>query len=165
MKILKNQERRIIMKLSEFKKYIINKCGEKEWENYKSTFGYSIYSSTEEEQEEKVQENGEYIKYINNPSEDIQLEAVRDDAYVLEYIDNPSEEVIIEAIHNTPYAIQYLSNPSEKIQLLAVKRNPLSIINIKNPTEKVIQEAVKGINKSVDSAYLLRHLENDLKEE
>lgn len=86
------------MKLSEFKEYIINKYGEKEWENYKSTFGYSIYSSTEEEQEEKVQENGEYIKYINNPSEDIQLEAVKRNPLSIINIKNPTDKVILEVL-------------------------------------------------------------------
>ena len=153
------------MKLSEFKKKVIELKGDKMWEQIENSIGYKIYTAPEEEQKKVLQKDGTNIKYINNPSEELQLEAVREDSYALEYIDNPSEEVIIEAIHYTPYAIQYLSNPSEKIQLLAVKRNPLSIINIKNPTEKVIQEAVKGINNSVDSAYLLRHLENDLNEE
>ena len=153
------------MKLSEFKEHIINKYDEKAWKNYENTYGYSVYLSTEEKQKEIVQKDGTCIKYINNPSEDIQLEAVKNEAFSLEYIDNPSKKVKIEAIERNPYAIQYISNPSEKLQLLAVKKNPLSILEIKNPTEKVIQEAAKGINWSIDSMYLLRHLENDLKEE
>lgn len=109
------------MKLSEFKDYIINKYGEKEWKNYESTYAYFIHSLTEEEQLKVVQITGTKIRYINNPSEEIQLGAVKENGYALEYIDNPSEEVIIEAIHNTPYAIQYLSNPSEKNTIISCK--------------------------------------------
>lgn len=152
------------MKISEFKDYIINKYGKKEWKKYENTYGYLIYSATEEEQRKKLQINGKDIQYINNPSEELQFIAVREEGYALEYIDNPSEMIQIEAIKENPYAIQYISNPSEKLQLLAVKRNPLSIIDIKNPTEKVIEEVVKSIDYMYESMYLLKHLENDLKE-
>lgn len=112
-----------------------------------------------------VQKDGTYIRYINNPSEDLQLEAVKQNGYALEYINNPSERVQIEAIKQYPFNIEYIHNPSEKLQLLTVTQNPLAIIYIKDPTEKVIQEAVKGINYSFDSNYVLRHIEKDLKEE
>lgn len=131
------------MKLSEFKEYIINKFGEKSWENYENTYAYSIYSSNEEEQKKVLQKDGTNIRYINNPSEEVQFEAIKENGY----------------------AIQFINNPSEEIQFEAIKQNPLSIIDIKNPSEKLIEEAVKGINYSFDSGYLLRHIENDLKGE
>ena len=130
------------MKLSEFKEIITNKYGEEAWKNYEGTFGYSIYSVTEEKQKRLVQKDGTYIRYINNPSERVQIEAIK----------------------QYPFNIEYIHNPSEKLQLEAVKENPLAIIYIKNPTEKVIQEAIKGLNYSFDSEYMLRHIENDLKE-
>lgn len=129
------------MKLSEFKEYIINKYGEEAWEDYESTYGYSIYSSNKEEQLEAVRKYGCNIKYIQNPSEEVQLEAVKESGE----------------------AIKYINNPSEDLQLEAVKENGFNLLYINNPTDKVIQEAVKGINCSFDSGYLLRHLENDLK--
>ena len=130
------------MRLSEFKEYIINKFGEKLWGNYESSYAYLIYLSNEEEQKKELQKDGTLIRFINNPS----------------------EEVKIEAIKENPYAIRYIRNPSKKLQLFAVKQNPLSIIDIKNPTEKIIEESVKGFTLSIDNNYVLRHLENDLKE-
>ena len=44
-------------------------------------------------------------------------------------------------------------------------KNPSAITEIKNPTEKVIQETIKGINLLFSSECILKHLENDLKEE
>ena len=131
------------MKLSKYKEIIANKVGEDKWKNFESTRGYLIYSSTEEEQLKAVQENGDNIQYINNPSKKLKIEAIK----------------------NTSYAIMHIKNPSEELQLLAVKENPLSIIDINNPTEKVIQEAANEIIYSRVSDYLLRHLENDLKGE
>ena len=131
------------MKLSKYKEIIANKVGEDKWKNFESTRGYLIYSSTEEEQLKAVQENGDNIQYINNPSKKLKIEAIK----------------------NTSYAIMHIKNPIEELQLLAVKENPLSIIDINNPTEKVIQEAANEIIYSRVSDYLLRHLENDLKGE
>ena len=153
------------MKLSKYKEIIANKVGEDKWKNFESTRGYLIYSSTEEEQLKAVQENGDNIQYINNPSEEVKLEAVKNNGYSIKYMNNPSKKLKIEAIKNTSYAIMHIKNPSEELQLLAVKENPLSIIDINNPTEKVIQEAANKIIYSRVSDYLLRHLENDLKGE
>lgn len=131
------------MKLSEYKNYIINKYGKKAWEDYKSTYAYSIYLLTEEEQKRKLQKDGNNIRFIYNPSEEMQLIAVKENSNAIQYIDSPSEE----------------------LQLLAVKDDPTIIIDIKNPTEKVIQEAIKGIDFYFYGMHLLRYLENDLKEE
>ena len=153
------------MKLSKYKEIIINKFGKKEWERCKNTYQYSIYSSNEEEQKRAVQIDGLNIQYIHNPSEEIQLLAVKNDGFSLEYIDNPSEKVKIKAIENISFSIKYIHNPSEELQLLAVMKNPSAITEIKNPTEKVIQETIKGIDLLFSSECILKHLENDLKEE
>lgn len=150
------------MKLSELKEIIINKHGKEVGKNIESTFGYSIYSSNEEEQKRAVHLDGTLIKFINNPSEEVQLEAVKNNGYALEYIDNPSEEVKIEAIKENPYAIQYISNPSEELQLLALSISHYSLY-MHNLSERVMKEAVKGDN--FDKACALKYIENDLKEE
>lgn len=152
------------MKLSEFKNKVIEKFGEGYWKEFTNSEAYKTYIASKEKQLELIKNKPFAIDYIKNPSEDLQLEAVKQNGYAIEYINNPSERVQIEAIKQYPFNIEYIHNPSEKLQLEAVKENPLAIIYIKNPTEKVIQEAIKGLNYSFDSEYMLRHIENDLKE-
>ena len=153
------------MKLSDYKNYIINKYGETGWEDYKSTYAYTIYSLTEEEQKRKLQNDGNNIQYINNPSEELQLIAVKENGCAIKYIDNPSEKVQLEAISSHPSSIYYINNPCEDAQILAVGQDPNVIIDIKNPTEIVLQEAIKKIDFYFYGMHLLKHLENDLKGE
>ena len=127
------------MKLSEFKEYIINKFGEKEWEKIESTYEYKIYVAPKEEQLKAVKERGDDIKYIKNPSEELKIEAIK-------------------CIHT---AIQYIDNPSEELQLLAVKQSYFSLLYLHNPSDEVLKEALKDKNCSID--YMLKHIKNDLK--
>ena len=155
------------MKLSEYKEKIIAKYGRKVWEKIEESYVYKLYTATEEEQLKEVQKNGLAIKFINNPSEEMKLEALKKDGYAIQYINNPTEEMKLEAIKQNEDVIECINNPSEKIQLIAVKNNGNNIECINNPTDKVIQEAIKefDIDVTYNLKYMLRFLENDLKEE
>ena len=61
--------------------------------------------------------------------------------------------------------IKYIDNPSEELQLEAVKRNPLYIQYINNPSEKILLKALEELESIGDVVYLLKYIENDLKEE
>ena len=153
------------MKLSKFKEYIINILDKGAWKNFEQTYGYQIYSATEEEQKKALHIDGTDIRFINNPSEELQLVAVQQNGLAIEYIKNPSEKVQLEAVKENGLAIEYIKKPSEEIQLEAVRQYTSSIEYIENPSEKVIQETVMGITYSSESIYLLKHIENDLREE
>ena len=86
------------MKLSEFKKRVKEEFGSEKWEKIENSYAYNVYTATEEEQIEAVQNNGLMLEYINNPSEKVQLKAVKDYGYAIQYIDNPSEKVQLEAV-------------------------------------------------------------------
>lgn len=133
------------MKLSEFKEKVIEIHGREVWEEVEKSYVYKTYTAPEEEQLKKVQGSG----------------------YAIQYIDNPSEEVQLEAVKQNDSAIQCINNPSEEMQLIAVKNNGNNITEIHNPTDKVIQEAIKkiDINNIYNLKYMLRHIENDLKQE
>ena len=155
------------MKLSEFKEKVIEEYGEEEWKEIENSYVYKIYTAPEEEQIEAVKQDGIYIQYIHNPSKELQLEAVKENGNALVYINNPSEEVQIEAVKENGNVIKYINNPSEKVQIEAVKQVGYTIRDINNPTDKVIKEAIKNIeiDYAYNLEYILRFLENDLKEE
>lgn len=56
---------------------------------------------------------------------------------------------------------------TEEEQIEAVKQDGYTITDINNPTDKVIKEAIKNIkiDYAYNLKYILRFLENDLKEE
>lgn len=110
------------MKLSEFKEIILRKFGEKGWEEFKNSTEYLTYNATEKKVLEKIKNNNENIRYINNPTEEMQLEVMK------------------------------RSNPFYYIQL------------INKPTKKVLQEAINRADTIHDYKYVLKHIENDLKE-
>ncbi len=155
------------MKLSEFKEKIIAKYGREVWEKIEESYVYKIYTAPEEEQLKVVQKNGYDIQFINNPTEKIKMEALKKDGYAIQYINKPTEEMKLEAIKQNEDVIECINNPSEEIQLIAVKNNGNNIVEINNPTDKVIQEAIKefDIDNTCNLKYMLRFIENDLKEE
>lgn len=155
------------MKLSEFKEKVIEIHGREVWEEVEKSYVYKTYTAPEEEQLKEVQGSGYAIQYINNPSEEIKLEALKKDGYAIQYINNPTEKMKLEAIKQNEDVIECIDNPSEEMQLIAVKNNGNNIIEIHNPTDKVIQEAIKkiDINNIYNLKYMLRHIENDLKQE
>lgn len=152
------------MKLSEFKEKVIEIHGKKVWEKLEKSFAYRVYTDTEEMQLLGIWGNPSRIQFIHKPSEKVQLMAVKEDLFTLHYIENPSKEIQLEAVKRNPFIIEYIHNPSEEVQLEAVKQNVTAIGLIKNPTDKILEEVLKRLDKARISNYILRHIENDLKE-
>ena len=94
---------------------------------------------TIEEQLEAVKEDGDNIRYIQNPSEDVCLEAVREDGYSIQYIQNPSEKVKLEAVRKYGCSIRCIHNPSEQVCFEAVNNDPCAIQYISQYYESVAQ--------------------------
>ena len=76
-------------------------------------------------------------------------------------------EEILKELSLNPYTIQNVIEPDEDMQMIVLRQNLDYIKLIKNPTEKVIKEAIKNIkiDYAYNLKYILRFLENDLKEE
>ena len=113
-----------------------------------------------------VKNNGNNIKYINNPSKEVQKEAIKNVPLSVQYIDdideeigiisvkslwnslglikNPTEKIIKEAIKTKGWAIQFVENPSEELKLLAVEKDYDAIKYIKNPSEAVQLKAISN---------------------
>lgn len=101
-----------------------------------------------------VNQDGNVIKIMDNPSEAVQLAAVKQNGLALEYIKDPSLEVQLAAVKERGDAIKYIKNPSEEIQLAAVMQNGHTIERIKNPSEAVQLAAVK------QNSFAVRHIDN-----
>ena len=113
-----------------------------------------------------VKNNGNNIRYINNPSKKVQMEAIKNTPLSIKYIrnvdkeigimcvkslwnsleliNNPSEEIIEEAIKTKGWAIQFVKEPSEELQVLAVSKDYDSIKYIENPSENVQLAAIEN---------------------
>nr|DAM70871.1 MAG TPA: protein of unknown function (DUF4116) [Caudoviricetes sp.] len=130
------------MKLSEFKKKVIELKGNEVWEDIKESPEYEVYIASEKEQIEEIKRAEGNILYINNPTKEMQLEAIK---YYGSYI-------------------EYIKNPSEELQLQAVAKEGENIRFIENPTDEVITETIKTIDHKPDFRFILRHIENDSEE-
>ncbi len=106
------------MKLSEFKEIILRKFGEKGWEEFKNSTEYLTYNATEKKVLEKIKNNNENIRYINNPTEEMQLEVMKrsNPFYYIQLINIPSKKVLQEAInradtvHDYKYILKHIEN-------------------------------------------------------
>lgn len=79
---------------------------------------------------------------------------------------NATEKKVLEKIKYDNNNIRYLNNPTEEMQLEAIKGDLYYYIQlIANPTEKVLQEVVNKAETIYDYTKILKHIENDLKEE
>ena len=86
------------------------------------------------------------IHILDIPIE-LQEEAVKVNGNFLKYIDNPSSNVIKLAVLNNPMAIEYLeeSQQTDEICNIAIGENPLLINRIKNQT---VERCLAAINKN-----------------
>lgn len=113
-----------------------------------------------------VNNNGNNVKYIKNPSKEVQKEAIKNVPLSVQYIEkideeigiisvkslwnslglikNPTEEIIKEAIKTKGWAIQFVKDPSEELQVLAVEKDYDAIKYIKNPSENVQLKAINN---------------------
>lgn len=94
-----------------------------------------------------VQQNGTAIGWIVNkginPSDAVKYAAVRQSGSAIRSIVNPSEELIMLALKHDGRFIKHINNPSEEIKLAAVKRDGIAIEYIENPSEAVQLAAVQ----------------------
>ena len=100
----------------------------------------------EKELIEKVKDNPEYIKEIENPSEAVQLAAVTLDGYVIKHIKNPSEAVQLAALEYEEMTLMYVENPTMNVQLKAIDADPWNLYYIKNPIAEVVVNAIEADN-------------------
>jgi hypothetical protein len=126
--------------------------------NKKYPWVFKNIKFTEEEQQLAVQQDGQDIKYIDNPSEELKKLAVQQDGYAIQFIANPSEELKKLAVLQDGNAIRHIKNPSEEIQKLAVQRSGYAIEYIKNPSEGIKKLAVE------ENGYAIRYIENPSEE-
>jgi len=95
-------------------------------------------------------------KDINAMSEEEQIEKVTEDGFVITKITNPSDLVQIAAVNQTIYVIKYINNPSQEVQLAAIKKNIYAIRYIKNPTKDVLITALLKLLQDNDVEYVER---------
>lgn len=75
-----------------------------------------------------VQQYGEWIRYINNPSEAIQLAAVNQDGGCIRHIDSPSECIQLAAVNQNKFALPHIKNPSATVVMRAIENGyPVNI--------------------------------------
>ena len=106
------------MKLSEFKEIILRNFGEKGWEEFKNSTEYLTYIATEKKVLEKIKNNNDDIRYINNPTEEMQLEVMKrsNPFYFIQLINKPTEKVLQEAINRADtiedykYILKHIEN-------------------------------------------------------
>ena len=106
------------MKLSELKKIILRKFGEKGWEEFKNSSEYLTYNATEKKVLEKIKYDNNKIRYINNPTEEMQLEVIKrkHPYYYIQLINKPTKKVLQEAInradtiHDYKYILKHIEN-------------------------------------------------------
>ena len=105
----------------------------------------------EEVRLEAVQENGNKIRFITNPSEKVQLAAVKENGLSIQYITNPSEVVQLEAVKQDVCAIQFIENPSEAVlESYLFNDGDVSLLkeewfNGKSAKLRLLYESKKGI--------------------
>lgn len=105
-----------------------------------------------------VEDSGQALQYIKNPSEELQLMAVKKDGAAVAYVYEPSNEVQIEAVNDNPYSIRFIRNPSIEAQMTAIEHNPMNIQYISYPADEVQVRAIKE-NPDVYK-HIINHTEN-----
>jgi hypothetical protein len=102
-----------------------------------------------------VQQDGESIEHIPDPSEQVQIEAVTNNPEAIYCIKSPCERAQLKAVVESGYikvesVIKYIIRsvgiPSEEVQMAAVKKDGMTIKHFKNPSEAVQLAAVKQNN-------------------
>ena len=106
----------------------------------------------EEVRLEAVQENGNKIRFITNPSEEVQLAAVKQNGNAIQFIKNPSEKVQLEAVKQDGHVIKFIKNPSEEVLKTCLLSNDCDISLLKDEwfdgksdELRLLYEIMKGI--------------------
>lgn len=92
----------------------------------------------------KLKNNPEYIKELDSVDEELKLFIVKNNGNNIRYIENPSKEVQKQAVKSTPLCVKYIENIDEEIGVMCVKSLWNSLELMKNPSERIIEEAVKA---------------------
>lgn len=107
------------MKLSEFKEIILRQFGVKGWEEFKNSSEYLIYNATEKKVLEKIKNDNENIRFINNPTEEMQLEVMKrsNPFYYIELINIPTKKKVLQeainradTVHDYKYILKHIEN-------------------------------------------------------
>lgn len=77
---------------------------------------------------------GNYIQFIEHPTERQCMLAIKQNGYAIRHIKNPSSELVDLAINQSPLAIQFVSNPTTAQIERAFAKDPNVIAYIKNPS-------------------------------
>lgn len=105
---------------------------------------------TEEMKMTAVQQDGNAISWIKNPSIEVQVAAVEQDPWSIRHINNPSDELIYKAVGESAHILRPLmydvSPPvklSPELQLKLVERDSECIKYMRDPTEEAQITAYK----------------------
>ena len=101
------------------------------------------------EQLAAVEQDGDAIRLIPNPSLQVQLAAVGQNGAAIEHIPNPILRVQLAAVGQNGFAIQWIPNPSLAVQLKAVGQNGRAIRHIPKPDPEVQERAVEQDGEAI----------------
>jgi hypothetical protein len=85
---------------------------------------------------------GQYIRWIKNPTEEAQLISVNTNGRNLKFIPGASEKVKLAGVTQNGFALKYLANPSNEVIVQALKNNGNALQFVARPTAEQIKVAV-----------------------
>lgn len=91
---------------------------------------------------ELLAKKGNYIQFIENPTEEQCRIAVRQNGYAIRHIKNQTPELIDIAITQFPLSLQYIQNPTDEHITKSFSKDAHAIQFIKNPTYEQKVDAV-----------------------
>ena len=101
---------------------------------------------TSEEINEILSKKGNYIQFIQNPTEEQAILAVRQNGYAIRHIKNQTESIVNAAIARQPLSIQFVKKPTRDQLERCFEKDPNTIAYIKNPSyeQKISAVSRKG---------------------
>lgn len=117
----------------------INKLLEK-----KGNYIQFIENPTNEQCQIAVKQNGYAIRYIKTQTPELIDLAITHAPLSLQYINNPTDEHIAKSFNKDAHAIQFIKNPTYEQKLDAVSRKGATIQYIDNPDYKLIKIALEN---------------------
>lgn len=93
-----------------------------------------LFGLSYEQINELLAKKGNYIQFIENPTEEQCRIAVRQNGYAIRHIKNQTPELIDLAIATSPLALQFVVNPTNEQSAKSLAKDAHAIQFIKNPT-------------------------------
>ena len=118
-----------------------------------------IENPTDEQCQIAVRQNGYAVRYIKNQSPELIDIAITTSPLSLQFIDNPSELQIEKCLSKDAHAIQFIKNPTYEQKLDAVSRKGATIQYIDDPDYKLINTAME--NQPMALGVLCKKLSTD----